>query len=367
MNDFVRKNARREIFNLKPYVAGKPIDEVKRELGIKDIIKLASNENPFGASPIAMAAVQESLGDLHFYPDSNNFNLKNKIASLTNHDVDGIVVGNGSDEILKLIAETFLNPGDEIITSDPTFSEYDFTATIMGAKNIKTPAKNYVHDLAAMTNAITAHTKIIYVCNPNNPTGAIVTEQQLDTFMAGVPEDVLVVFDEAYFEYVNHPHYTSGTKYLANGRNAIVLRTFSKIYGLAGLRVGYGLTTPGIAEAIERVTEPFNVNLLAQIGAAAAIDDIEHINKSFQMNLSGKEYLYKEFEDLGLEYVKTEANFILVDTKKDCQEVFTELLKLGIIVRTGNIFGYSTFIRVTIGSSEENKRFITGLKKVLEA
>ncbi len=367
MNNFVQKKARKQIFNIKPYVAGKPIDEVRRELGIENVTKLASNENPFGPSPLAVEAIHQSLGDLHFYPDSNNFHLKNKIAALTDHDKDGIVVGNGSDEILKLIAETFLNPDDQVITSDPTFSEYHFTATVMGAKNIKTPAKNYVHDLTAMINAITERTKIIYICNPNNPTGAIVTEEQLDSFMKEVPQDILVVFDEAYFEYVSNPQYISGTKYVKTGRNAIVLRTFSKIYGLAGLRIGYGLTTPEIAGAIARVTEPFNVNLLAQIGASAAIDDVEHVEESYQMNLAGKKYLYQQFEELGLKYVETEANFIFVDLGRDCQEVFRELLKLGLIIRTGDIFGYPTFIRVTIGSSEENKRFITGLKKVLEA
>lgn len=367
MDTFINRKARPEIFNLKPYIAGKPIEEVRRELGIEDIIKLASNENPFGPSPMAVEAIQKILTDIHFYPDSNNYNLKKKLAQLTKHDETGIIIGNGSDELLKLIAETFLNAGDEIITADPTFAEYEFTATIMGAKTIKVPSNNFVHDLEAMKNRVTNQTKLIVICNPNNPTGAIVTEEELDKFMAEIPEDLLVIFDEAYFEYVNNSQYVSGKKYVDLGKNVIVLRTFSKIYGLAGLRVGYGLTTPEIAGAIARVTEPFNVNLLAQIGATAAIDDVEHIEESRQMNLAGKEYLYQEFKALGLNYVETEANFIFVDTGKDCQEVFSKLLKLGIIIRTGDIFGYPTYIRVTIGSSEENKRFIAGLKTVLEA
>lgn len=367
MDTFIKAKARPEIFNLKPYVPGKPIEEVKRELGIEDIIKLASNENPLGPSPKATDAIQETLKNMHFYPDSNSYDLKKKINALTEQDEAGIMVGNGSDELLKLIAETFLSPGDEVILAQPTFSEYEFTATIMGAKCVKIPLNaGFTHDLEAMEKAITEKTKIIYVCNPNNPTGTVVTESELDEFMEIVSNDILVIFDEAYIEYVNNPEFISGLKYLNQGRNVIILRTFSKIYGLAGLRIGYGLTKPEIAGAIKRITEPFNVNLLAQIGAVAAIEDTEHVEKSRQMNNLGSEYLYKEFAAMGLNYVKTEANFIFVDTGRDCREVFAKLLQLGVIVRTGDIFGFPTFIRVTIGSLEENNRFIAGLKKVLE-
>lgn len=367
MDTFIKQKARPEIFNLKPYVPGKPIEEVKRELGIDDIIKLASNENPLGPSPKAVEAIKDTLSNLQIYPDSNNYNLKRKLVSLTKHDERGIVVGNGSDELLKLIAEAFLNPGDEVIFADPSFSEYEFTATIMGAKSIKVPVTNFKHDLEAMLDAITDKTKIIYICNPNNPTGTVVTEADLDKFMDLVPNDVLIVFDEAYFEYVDNPDYISGLKYVNAGRNAIVLRTFSKIYGLAGLRIGYGLTTVEIAGAIERVTEPFNVNLLAQVAATVALDDTEHLENSRKMNQAGKEYLYQEFAAMGLKYVETEANFIFVDVGQDCKEVFNKLLRLGVIIRTGDIFGYPTFIRVTIGSLEENQRFINGLKKAMEA
>lgn len=367
MDNFIRKKARPEIFNLKPYVPGKPIEEVKRELGIDDIIKLASNENPLGPSPKALEALKNTLNNIHIYPDSNNFNLKRKIVALTGHDERGILVGNGSDEILKLLAEAFLSPGDEIIFADPSFSEYEFTATIMGAKSVKVPVTDFKHDLEAMLKAVTDKTKIIYICNPNNPTGTIVTADELEKFMNAVPEDVLVVFDEAYIEYVDNPNYASGIKYVNAGRNAIVLRTFSKIFGLAGLRVGYGLTTVEIAGAIERVTEPFNVNLLAQTAATAALDDTEHLENSRKINKAGKEYLYQEFTAMGLKYVETEANFIFVDVGQDCKEVFNKLLRMGVIIRTGDIFGYPTFIRVTIGNPEENQRFISALKKALEA
>lgn len=367
MDTFINRKARSEIFNLKPYVAGKPIDEVRRELGLEDIIKLASNENSLGPSPKAVQAIQKTVQDLHIYPDSSSYHLKKKLSELTNQDENGIILGNGSDELLKLIAETFLNRDDEVIFADPSFVEYEFTATIMGAINHKVLVKDFGHDLSTMKDTITDKTKIVYICNPNNPTGTIVTEKELDKFMEQIPEDILIVFDEAYFEYADSPEFVSGIKYINAGKNVVVLRTFSKIYGLAGLRIGYGLTSPEIAAAIERVTEPFNVNLLAQVGALAAIDDQEHVEKSYQMNKEGKEYLYKEFEAMGLKYIKTDANFIFLDTGKDCQEIFNKLLKLGVIIRTGDIFGYPTYIRVTIGNMEENQRFIASLAQVLES
>lgn len=362
---FVEDRARAEIFRLKPYVAGKPIDEVKRELGIEDIIKLASNENPMGASPLAVEAIKDTLDKLHLYPDSNNYFLKQKLAEITGVAENGLLIGNGSDELLKLIAETFIEPGNEVIFGNPAFAEYEFTATVMGADCVIIPLINFKHDLDAMYNAITDKTKIIYICNPNNPTGTIMNKQEIEEFMNCIPKSVLVIFDEAYFEYVEDPDFLSGLKYVNEGRNVVVLRTFSKIYGLAALRIGYGMTTPEIASAVEKVKEPFNVNMLAQIAGTAALDDTEHVSLSQQINSLGKQYLYKQFEKLRLDYVPTEANFIFVDTKMACRDVFQNLLKLGIIVRTGDIFGYPTYIRVTVGSQSENERFINGLKQVL--
>jgi len=367
MSDFIKKRARSEIFNLKPYVPGKPVEEVQRELGIDNIIKMASNENPLGPSPLAKQAVSRMLDQMHVYPDANCFYLKQKIAELYNYDVQGILIGNGSDELLKLLAETFLTNDDKVVFGQPSFSEYEFTATIMGTKSIRVPLTEFKHDLNAMLAAITPETKIIYICNPNNPTGTMVTQAEIDDFMAKIPDDVLVIFDEAYCEYAEDPAYGNGLKYVREGRNAIVLRTFSKIYGLAALRIGYGLTTPAIAAAVETVTEPFNVNLLAQVAAAAALGDEEHLKRSREVNHEGKEYLYKEFEKMQLDYVPTESNFIFVDTGKNCKAVFQEMLKQGVIVRSGDIFGYPTFIRVTVGTSEENKRFIDSLQKVLGA
>ncbi len=367
MSDFIKKQARAEIFDLKPYTPGKPIEEVKRELGLEDIIKMASNENPLGPSPRAIEALRDSLNMMHFYPDANCYYLKQRLASFLGVQDNQLLVGNGSDELLKLLVETFINRGDEVIFGLPSFSEYEFTATIMGAKCIAVPLIDFRHDLTAMAAAINDKTKIIYLCNPNNPTGAAVSRAEADEFMARVPDDVIVVFDEAYFEYVECPDFPNGMDYLQQGRNVIVSRTFSKIYGLAGLRIGYMATAPEIVAAVERVTEPFNVNLLAQIAALAALDDNDHVEASQKLNSEGKAYLYKEFEKMGLKYVPTEANYIFVDTSRDCQEVFKQLMLKGVIIRTGDIFGYPTYIRVTVGSPSENQRFIKALQDILEA
>lgn len=366
MKDFVKDNARPEIFTIKPYIPGKPIDEVKRELGLEDIIKLASNENPLGPSPRAVDAIAKALPELCLYPDSNCYCLKHKIAEVTGLNPDNVVIGNGSDEVIKLVTEAFLNKGEEIIFADPSFSEYEFTARILGGECIAVPLTDFTHDLEAILKAITGKTKIIYICNPNNPTGTIVTGEQIDTFMQMVPDDVMVIFDEAYNEFVESEDYVSGIKYVKQGKNVMVLRTFSKIYGLAALRVGYGLTVPAIAAAVERVREPFNVNSPAQVGAVAALDDNNHVARSRKVNSEGKKYLYKAFSELGLHYVPTEANFIFVDTGRYCQEIFGKLLTQGVIVRNGDVFGYNTFIRVTVGTQEQNERFIKSLRKILE-
>lgn len=367
MSQFVETRARSAIFNLKPYVPGKPIEEVKRELGLEDIIKMASNENPLGPSPLAQKAAASILGKLHYYPDSSCFELKKKLSQRFNLPSSSILIGNGSDELLKLVAETFLNPGEQVVLPQPSFSEYEFTATVMDGVCVTVPLTNFTHDLPAMLHAINEKTKIVYICNPNNPTGTIVTQKQVDQFMAQVPDHVLVVFDEAYYEYVDSPDYVSGLSYLQAGKNVIVCRTFSKIYGLAALRIGYAFTTPEIASAIERVTEPFNVNSIAQTAALAALDDIAHLQASEELNQKGKRFLYEQLHKLGLTYVPTQSNFIFIDTGQDCRQVFQGLLQQGVIVRTGDIFGYPTYIRVTIGTPAENARFINSLRTVLES
>jgi histidinol-phosphate aminotransferase len=356
---------RNTILEIKPYVPGKPVEEVERELGISDVIKLASNENPLGPSPAAVRALQETMGKVSLYPDGNCYYLKETLAAKLSVEPANLIVGNGSDEIIKLIAEAFLHEGEETIVADPTFSEYDFATKVMGGQTVVVPTKDYTHDLPAMADAITDKTKLIFICNPNNPTGTIVSKKEVDAFLARVPEHVITVIDEAYYEYVTAAEYPQTIEYVQAGRQVIVLRTFSKIYGLAGLRIGYGISTPELISMLHRVKEPFNVNLLSQAAALAALDDTAHLERSQQVNEEGKNYLYQEFQRLGLPFVPTEANFVWVQIKTDCQKVFNKMLRRGVIVRTGDIFGAPDVLRITIGTPAQNKRLISTLEAVL--
>ncbi|HZK24546.1 MAG TPA: histidinol-phosphate transaminase [Oscillospiraceae bacterium] len=362
----MRKQLHREkILAIKPYVPGKPVEEVERELGISDVIKLASNENPLGPAPAAIRVLQGMLDNVSVYPDGNCYYLKTALAEKLGILPANLIVGNGSDEIIKMIAEAFLDEGEEAIVADPTFSEYDFAVKVMGGRTVVVPTKDLTHDLTAMAEAINEKTKLVFICNPNNPTGTIVKKDAVQAFMARVPEDVIIVFDEAYYEYVRDEQYPQTLDYVRAGRNVIVLRTFSKIYGLAGLRVGYGVSTPELIGMLSRVKEPFNVNLLSQAAALAALGDKEHLADSRQVNEEGKAYLYSEFSRLGLLYEPTEANFIWVEIKADCQKVFNKMLRRGVIVRTGDIFGAPDVLRITIGTAEQNKRLISTLEAVL--
>lgn len=358
---------REEILAIKPYVPGKPIDEVKRELGISDVIKLASNENPLGPSPKAMAAVKQAIGDIFLYPDGACFELKNAISKRLGIQHSNILVGNGSDESIKLLAEAYLNPGEEVVVPDPTFSEYEFAAKIMGARCVSSHLDSeFGLNLADMAKRISEKTKMVVICNPNNPTGTMVGAQEIQDFLAQVPDNVMVVFDEAYREYVIDPGYMDTLDLVKEGRkNVVILRTFSKIYGLAGLRVGYALGNENIIASMNRVREPFNVNILAQTAAVAAINDDAHVTASRELNEEGKKYLYGEFERLGLRYTPTQANFIWVETGKSSKELFGQLLRKGVIIRTGDIFGFDSYIRVTIGLPEQNERFIRSLEELL--
>ncbi len=359
-------SCREAILAIKPYVPGKPIEEVQRELGVKDVIKLASNENPLGPSPEAVQAMREAGDRVYLYPDGNCYYLKNALAGKLGVAPENLIVGNGTDEILKMLAATYINPGDEIVIADPTFSEYEFDTQVMAGRAIKVPCRSFRHDLKAMAAAITPRTRLVFICNPNNPTGTIIGQVVLDTFLHEVPPSVLVVLDEAYADYVTAEHYPNSLAYVRGGRaNIIVLRTFSKIYGLAGLRVGYGAAVPEIIRDLNRVREPFNVNLLAQAAAMAALNDTAHIKKSREVNEEGKAYLYEQFTALGLEYVPTETNFIFVNLQRDSRAIFQQLLAKGVIVRTGDIFGYDTFVRVTVGTPRQNERFIQALREVL--
>lgn len=351
---------------ITPYVPGKPIEEVERELGLSNVIKMASNENPLGPSPLALEAVKGYLHKISLYPDGNCYYLKRALAERYNLQEQNIVVGNGADELITLLGAAYLNPGEEIIMAQPSFSEYDFSARLMDAVPVYVPCKDFRHDLKAMAAAVTEKTKIIYVCNPNNPTGTIVTHKELEDFLAELPSNILVVLDEAYNEYVGDPSYPRSLEFLKRGFNVLILRTFSKIYGLAGLRVGYGLADEQVIRDINTVREPFNVNTVAQVAARAALNDKEHLEAVLRVNSIGKEYLAGEFTRMGLFYLPTEANFIFVEVGVDSRELFQKLLHKGVIVRTGDIFGYPQFIRVSIAKEEENRRFIQVLEECLQ-
>lgn len=362
MASLVREN----ILELKPYVPGRPIEEVRRELGLREVVKLASNENPLGPSPKALEAIRRAAAEVSRYPDASCFRLKQALSRHWNLPADHFIIGNGSDEIIHFIGVTFLAPGEEVIQADPSFVRYEAAAILNGGVCVKVPLRDYTHDLEAMAERITERTKLLFIANPNNPTGTMNSREEVERLLQRVPEHVLVVFDEAYYEYVDDPTYPDTLEYVRQGRNVIVLRTFSKIYALAGLRVGYGMARPDLIGYLEQVREPFNVNSLAQEAALASLEDPEQVRRSREANQRGKAFLYAHFQRLGLPFVPTQANFILVDVRQDCRRVFQGLLQRGVIVRTCDIFGLPTHLRVSIGTEEENQRFIQALEEVLE-
>lgn len=350
-----------DILSLHPYVPGKPIDELQRELGLTRVIKLASNENPLGPSPKALVALSGTQDMLHRYPDGSAYQLRQAIADRWKVAREQVIVGNGSDEILGLLARTFLTPGDEAIMADHTFVIYKLEVTAVHGKPVVVPLVNWTHDLEAMVRAVTPRTRLLFLCNPNNPTGTIVSAEAVDRLMTKVPEDVIVVFDEAYVEYVRNPQFPDAMAYVKQGRNAIILRTFSKIYGLAGLRIGYGISTSEVIGFLNRVRPPFNANSLAQKAALAALGDDEHVAKSRTVNAAGMEQLESGLRALGVTPIPSETNFLYFDAKQDGRLVFEALLRAGIIVR--HIDG--AMLRVTIGQPDENAAFLQALKKVL--
>jgi histidinol-phosphate aminotransferase len=353
------------ILRLVPYRPGKPIADVKRELGLTDVIKLASNENNLGPSPRAVAAMRAALDSVNLYPDGSCFELRQAVANHVSVPSDRLIFGNGSDDLIRLIGLAFLQPGDAIVQDDPTFSQYEAAAVLNGAGCHKVPHLNWTHHLDAMAEWIGPKTRIVFLTNPNNPTGTTVGEREVQAFLDRIPADTLVVFDEAYYEYVERTDYPDALRYVAEGRNVVVLRTFSKAYGLAGIRLGYGIARPEIIQVLEQVREPFNVSLLAQAAGVAALGDHEHLARTREMNHAGKCGLYAAFDELGLAYAPSDANFVWVDSGRDSREVADALMRRGVIVRAGAAFGAPNHLRVTIGLPEENARFIRELKEVL--
>ncbi|HEY3197932.1 MAG TPA: histidinol-phosphate transaminase [Nitrospirales bacterium] len=349
------------IASITPYSPGKPIEELERELGITGAIKLASNENPCGPSPRALAVLAAAEPSLHRYPDGGGHVLRRALAQHLKVTPHQILLGNGSDEVIGLLTKAFLEPDDEAIVAEPSFVVYATDVMASRAKPVRVPLTQHRHDLPAMAKAIGPKTRMIFICNPNNPTGTYVTASEVSAFMQSVPPDVIVVFDEAYFEYVTALDYPDTLPLLAGGRNIVVLRTFSKIYGLAGLRIGYGVTTPEITQHLNRIRPPFNTNSLAQKAALAALEDHEHVQESRRVNLEGRQFLTERLQALSLTVVPSETNFLYFDARQDGKALFDALLQQGVIVR--HLGG--SYLRVTIGLAHENRRFVDALQFVL--
>lgn len=347
---------------INPYVPGKPVEELERELGITGSVKLASNENPLGPSKKALDVLgRELLESLNRYPDGGAYYLTKALAEGLGTGEGEIILGNGSNELIDIAVRTYMRPGDEAVMAWPSFVVYPMSVQAQGCAAVRVPLLDFRHDLERMAEAITERTRIVFIANPNNPTGTINTKEEFDRFMEAVPDGVLVVVDEAYYEYVTDPSYADSMKHLRAGRDVLVLRTFSKIYGLAGLRIGYGITKREIADEMNKIRAPFNTNSLAQAAALSALSDAGHVELSKKINEEGKGYLCKELDALGIGYVPTEANFIFMFPGMPAAEVYNALLENGVIVRPMG----EDAIRVTIGLPEENRRFIEGLKAIL--
>ncbi|MDH4227388.1 MAG: histidinol-phosphate transaminase [Deltaproteobacteria bacterium] len=350
---------------LTPYPPGKPIEELERELGIQGSIKLASNENPLGPSKKAVEAIARELTKLNRYPDGSCYYLKKRLAAFLKVSEDSLIIGNGSNEIIELLIRTFLKPGDEVLMGDPSFAVYPLVTQAAGGVSVKTPLNDLTIDMEALGDALTDKTRLVFISNPNNPTGTIVKGKELDAFIAKATKNAIIVIDEAYVEYVTDRDFPDSIKYLDSGKAVIILRTFSKIYGLAGLRVGYGIASPKIIDYLNRVRQPFNVNSLAQVAATAALDDTEHVERSRKTNSDGLQMLFTELERKGFVCVPTEANFFLVKVGRG-DVVYNELLKKGVIVRPMKSYSLPEYIRVTVGTEAENRRFLEAFFKVME-
>jgi histidinol-phosphate aminotransferase len=352
---------------LSPYVPGKPVDELARELNIDPakIIKLASNENPLGASPKALEAIRSELAELTRYPDGNGFELKKRLAERCGVTVDQVTLGNGSNDILELVARAYLAPGLNAVFSEFAFAVYPIVTQAVGAEARVVAARDWGHDLPAMLAAIDSNTRVVFIANPNNPTGTWFGPDALSAFLAAVPEHVLVVLDEAYIEYAQGGELPDGLDYLAKYPNLLVSRTFSKAYGLASLRVGYGLSTLTVADVLNRVRQPFNVNSFALAAACAALDDVEYVTKSRNLNEAGMEQLEGGFRLLGLSWIPSKGNFIAVDLGREGASIYQALLREGVIVRPVAGYGMPNHLRVSIGLPQENTRFLEALARVL--
>lgn len=365
--DFLAK-ALPSVQELSPYVPGKPVEELAREFGLNpaDIVKLASNENPLGPSPKVCMAITQALPELTRYPDGSGFSLKEKLAERFAVDPAQITLGNGSNDILELVARAWLAPGRNAVFSEHAFAVYPISTLASGAECRQVPAKEYGHDLDAMAAAIDSNTRVVFIANPNNPTGTWFNQAALNAFLSKVPSDVLVVLDEAYIEYAADSDLPDGMAYLSRYANLLVSRTFSKAYGLAALRVGYAVSSKNIAAVLNRVRQPFNVNSLALVAACAALDDEDYLTRSRETNTQGMQQLEAGFKQLGLSWLPSRGNFIAVDFKRDTAAIDQALLARGVIVRPIAGYAMPTFLRVSIGTQAENQHFLDALTDVLK-
>ncbi|NQX64403.1 histidinol-phosphate transaminase [Paenibacillus qinlingensis] len=359
-------NPRSILSRMKPYTPGKPIWEVQREFGLTSVTKLASNENPLGPSPLALEAIQAYLSDIHRYPDAETVSLREAIAEKRGFSPDQVLVTNGGDELITLLSETYLEPGDEVIVPSPTFSEYEFGANLLGASIIHVPlGENYRYEVEAILSAVTERTKMLYICSPNNPTGTYMTKTDLHRLVKSLPSHVLVIFDGAYSHFVTADDYCDGLTLVREGYPVVVLQTFSKIYGLAGIRVGYGIADAGILQRIRQVKEPFNVNTLAQVGAVAALKDDQHLEATRTNNVKVREELYTELLALAIPFTPSMSNFVLVDLGTQAKSIYDNLMSRGVIVRYGGGWNLPNHVRISIGTSEDNAVLVQALKEIV--
>ena len=361
------QQANQQLRELVSYEPGKPIEEVARELGLNpdEIVKLASNENPLGPSPLALAAMQKTLATLHLYPDGNAFYLKQKLAEKVGVAPANLVLGNGSNEIIEFVGHAYFAPGVDVVVSQFCFAIYPLVAKMFGANLVTVPAKNHGHDLPAMLRAITPQTRVVFVANPNNPTGTLVPREEVIAFVNEIPDHVLLVMDEAYLEFLEDPADLASLVRLGVRPNLLLMRTFSKIYGLAGLRIGYGIGHPDLISALEKIRQPFNINSLAQAGALAALDDQEYVRRTRANNLAGLQFFQRAFRALKLEYVPSAANFILVRVGRG-QAVFAAMQKQGVIARPMDGYQLGEWLRISVGTPGENERCLSALKSALD-
>jgi histidinol-phosphate aminotransferase len=361
MKNLTRKGVR----ELVPYPPGKPIEELERELGISGSIKLASNENPLGPSPLAVQAIKDNIKTLHRYPDGSGYYLKSALMDKYGIPVEQIILGNGSNELIELLIRTFLSEGQQVIQAFPTFLVYEKVVKGMGGQMTSVPLSNFAVDLKRMAGVITSKTKIVFINNPNNPTGSLLSGQEMRQFLGRIPDDVIVALDEAYIEFVSYAEAAQGLELLAVHPLLFVLRTFSKLYGLAGLRIGYGFASEEVIDYMNRVRQPFNANTLAQVAATAALGDSEFVSRTLKVISEGLIYLYKSLDDMDLEYVPTHTNFFLIKVPGGGKEVYERMLRRGVIVRSMDSYGLEDYIRINVGLPRENERFVKTLKAVL--